>query len=149
MTDAADEALITENVELLLARLLGDEPPTDWCDPQAVAVRTGHLNAAAVLSGMTTLDALIYVADARQRGMTFGIDDAPLAAATDALADLHRAMCVYQHDTLHYDATEVAWRALDRAVGGAIAALVMGGLDRLRAELTQRMQALPWPSPED
>jgi hypothetical protein len=66
MTDAADEALITENVDLLLARLLGDEPPPNWCDPQAVAARTGHLGAAAVLAGMTTLDALVHVADARQ-----------------------------------------------------------------------------------
>jgi hypothetical protein len=68
--------------------------------------------------------------------------------ATDILAALHRAMCVYQRDTLRSDATKVAWGALDHAVGGAIAALVMGGLDRLRAELTQRMQALPWSSLE-
>jgi hypothetical protein len=52
MTDAADEALIAQNVELRRARLLGDEPPTDWCDPRAVAARTGHLEAAAILAGM-------------------------------------------------------------------------------------------------
>jgi hypothetical protein len=51
-------------------------------------------------------------------------------------------------DTLRYDAIEVASRALDHAVGGAIAALVMGGLARLRAELTQVMRALPWSSRE-
>jgi hypothetical protein len=144
MADADDEALIAENVELLLARLLGDEPPPDWCDPQAVAARTGHLEAVAVLAGMTNLDALVHVADARRRGITFSIDDAPAAAAADMLAALHKAMCVYQRDTLRYDAIEVVWCALDHAVGGTIAALVMGALDRLRADLTQRMQALPW-----
>jgi hypothetical protein len=41
---------------------------------------------------MTSLDALVHVADARQRHLTPSLDDPPLAAATGEPVDLHRAM---------------------------------------------------------
>jgi hypothetical protein len=69
MAGADDETIIAENAELLLARLLDDEPPDDWAMPTAVMLRTGHLEAAAVLAGQTTLDALAHVQEARRSSL--------------------------------------------------------------------------------
>jgi hypothetical protein len=101
--------------------------------------RTGHLEAVAALAGTMMLEALVHTLETRKRGMASQIGALPVTAVGDALLSLHQALIRYTHDTLRYDGMEVAWQAMESAVGGDIAAQTMGLLNRFRAELEQYM----------
>jgi hypothetical protein len=106
MTDAADDALIAEEGRLAARATPRGEPPPDWCNPSGIAARTARLEAVAVLTGATALDALAPGVDTRQRG-----DQTRWQPCTKTCASISGA-------------TRVAWRTLGQAAGSAIAALV-------------------------
>jgi hypothetical protein len=135
----ASDAATEVNAELLIEEMLGDPVPSDWSDPEAIAARTRHLEAAAALSSTMMLEALVHTLETRKRGMAPLFDAPPMTTAGDALLSLHQALIRYTHDTLRYDAMEVAWQAMESAVGGDIAARMMGLLQRFRAGLEQHM----------
>jgi hypothetical protein len=135
----ASDAATEVNPELLIEEMLGDPVPPDWSDPAAIAARTGHLEAVAALAGTMLLEALVYTLEFQKRGRAPQIDAPPTTAAGNALLSLHQALIRYTHDTRHYDGMEVAWQAMESAVGGDIAARMVGVLQRFTAELEQRM----------